>query len=141
MASGPFTLAQLARAVGMRLADVRFYRDHGLLQPPRRRRGRGDDFAFQAEHVERLHFIRHALDCGFTLEDIALLVDPNALVTCGDVYAVAARRLDLLRLKRDNDTRAMAALTQLIDGCARVGPRKDCKILEALSGSGMAFGS
>jgi hypothetical protein len=47
MALQPFTLAQLARAVGMSVEDVRFYRDSGLLPPPKRRRTRTDDFSFQ----------------------------------------------------------------------------------------------
>jgi DNA-binding transcriptional MerR regulator len=42
-----FTLAQLARAVGMSVEDVRFYRDSGLLPAPKRQRTRTDDFSFQ----------------------------------------------------------------------------------------------
>lgn len=133
MASRPFTLTQLARAVGMRLADVRFYRDSGLLPPARRQRGRTDDFAFQEEHVERLTFIKRALDCGFTQEDITLMVNPAALVTCGDVYAVAARRLEQLRQSGAADTEATVALARLLDRCAGVGPRKDCQILATLA--------
>src|SRR3954466_6470298 len=54
MASGPFTVAQLARAAGVGTKEVRFYRECGLLQLPRRRRRRGGDTAFNFEHVERL---------------------------------------------------------------------------------------
>jgi len=70
-----FTLAQLARAVGMSVEDVRFYRDSGLLPPPKRQRTRNDDFSFQVKHVERLRFIQRALAYGFTLENIASFVD------------------------------------------------------------------
>jgi IS5 family transposase len=47
MASGLFTLAQLARAVGMSVNDVRFYRDSGLLQAPQRQRSRSDDLTWE----------------------------------------------------------------------------------------------
>lgn len=132
MASGPFTLAQLARAAGIRIEDARFYRDRGLLQPPRRQRSRTDDFAFQAEHLERLEFIRRALEHGLTIEDIAQLVDPYALTTCGDVCAVASRRLEQMRQAGAADTPAAVALAKLRDGCAMVGSRKDCTILATL---------
>jgi MerR family mercuric resistance operon transcriptional regulator len=133
MASGPFTLAQLARAAGMSIDDVRSYRDRGLLQPPRRRRSRTDDFAFQAEHVERLQFIKRALLCGFSLDDVAEIVDPNSLVTCGDVRALTDRRLQQMREAGRADTPMAANLRRLLDVCAAVGPRRDCKIIEALS--------
>ncbi|HEY4165593.1 MAG TPA: MerR family transcriptional regulator [Reyranella sp.] len=132
MASGPFTLAQLARAAGMSIDDVRSYRDRGLLQPPRRQRSRTDDFAFQAEHLERLQFIRRALDHGLTIEDIAQLVDPYALTTCGDVRAVADRRLEQMRQSGAAETPAAAALVKLREGCAAVGSRRDCTMLATL---------
>jgi hypothetical protein len=117
----------------MSVDDVRFYRDRGLLQPPRRRRSRTDDFAFQDEHVERLLFIKNALERGLTIDDIAQLVDPAALVTCGDVYAVTARRLEQIVDAGGAGTPKAAALERLLGVCPRVGPRQDCKILTVLS--------
>jgi sugar/nucleoside kinase (ribokinase family) len=99
-------------------------------------RGRTDDKAFGAEHVERLKFIRRALVCEFSHEDIAGFVDPVALVTCGDVYAVATRRLETMRRSGRGDAPAAALLTKLLEECARVGSRRDCGILGALSMSG-----
>ena len=141
MASGPFTLAQLAKAAGMSIDDVRSYRDQRLLQAPRRKRSRTDDFAFQAEHLERLRFIKRALEHGLTAADIAQLVDPSSLLTCGDVYAVAARRLEQIRASGGTDTPVAAALAKLIDTCPRVGPRKTCGILVALAGPDVLSGS
>ena len=117
----------------MSIDDVRFYRDRGLLQPPRRQRSRTDDFAFQAEHLERLHFIRRSLEHGLTIEDIAQLVDPYALTTCGDVRALADRRLEQMRRSGADHTPEAAALTKLREGCAAVGSRKDCSMLATLA--------
>jgi MerR family mercuric resistance operon transcriptional regulator len=130
------TLNQLAEAAGMSIEDVRFYRDSGLLQPPKRYRGRSDDSSFQSEHIERLKFIRRAVACGLTPEDIGKLVDPSALVTCGDAYAIASRRLEYLRQTGKGDTQAAAYLAQASKACARVGSRKECKLLQELSRSG-----
>ena len=73
MSSGPFTVAELARAVGMSVDEVRAYRAGGLLQAPRRRRSRSGDLAFHAEHVDRLRFIQRALAYGFSAERYALV--------------------------------------------------------------------
>src|ERR1700751_825954 len=136
MASGPFTLVQLVRALDMSLDDGRFYRDSGLVQPAKRTRTSSDDFAFQVDHIERLQFIQRALACGFTHEDIAWLVDPVALVTCGDVYAVARRRLEDMRRSGKAETPAAVCLARLYEACTGIGTRKDCKTLEGLSKSG-----
>ena len=117
----------------MSIEDVRAYRDQGLLQRPRRQRSRTDDFAFQAEHLERLQFIKRALEHGLTVTDIARIVDPAALVTCGDVYAVTAQRLEQVRRAGGGDTPVAVALAKLLDVCGRVGPRQDCRILVTLA--------
>jgi len=117
----------------MSIEDVRSYRDQGLLQRPRRQRSRTDDFAFQAEHLERLQFIKRALEHGLTVTDIARIVDPAALVTCGDVYAVTAQRLEQVRRAGGGDTPVAVALAKLLDVCGRVGPRQDCRILVTLA--------
>ena len=117
----------------MSIEDVRSYRDQGLLQRARRQRSRTDDFAFQAEHLERLQFIKRALEHGLTVNDIARIVDPGALVTCGDVYGVTAQRLEQIRQAGGGDTPIAVALTKLLDVCRRVGSRQDCQILEMLA--------
>ena len=135
MASGPFTLAQLAQAVGMSVDDVRFYRDCGLLQPPRRRPSRSGDVVFQAEHVERLRFIQRAVAHGFFLDDIERFVDQTTSVTCNDVYRIAVRRLAEYRIARSSGHPTVVALEKLIASCGGTGDRKDCQILASLAKS------
>lgn len=133
MASGPFTLAQLAKIVGMDIEDVRHCLQSRLLPPARRRKGRGGDTGFYSEHVERLKFIQRALICGYTADDIAGFIDPAALVTCGDVYRVTTRRLEALRQSGSGDTLAAAHLARLAAECSHVGSRYDCTILRELA--------
>jgi MerR family mercuric resistance operon transcriptional regulator len=140
MSAGPFTLRQLADALGVDANTVRVLLRCGLLQRPRRRRGRTGDVAFHEEHVERLAFIKRALGVGFHLDDIALLVDPSRLITCGDVYALASRRLNEMRRTKE-DTRSLETLIHecrvrsqegRIHPCPVKGGRKDCRILAKL---------
>jgi len=129
---GPFTLAELARAVGVRVNDARRYRELGLLQPPRRRRGRSADVAFHQEHYERLCFIKRAIHYGFSPQEIAQLVDPGALVTCSDVYRLYSRRAEELRAAAPGSAEVVE-LDRMIAECPQKGGRRDCRILSAMS--------
>jgi DNA-binding transcriptional MerR regulator len=131
---GPFTIFQLAHAAGMAIDEVRLHRDSGLLQPPRRGPSRRGDMAFYDEHVERLRFIRRALACGLTHDDIAQIVRPH--VTCGDVSAVAKRRMDAIRAAGSIDAREATCLAGLYEVCSAASTRRYCPIFKALSGPG-----
>jgi DNA-binding transcriptional MerR regulator len=134
MASGPFTLVQLARAVGMSVEDVRFYLDRGLLQPARRRSGRrAVVLRYHQEHVDRLRFIGRALNVGFSFEDIAHFVDPHGFLTCNDVYRIASRQLEDLHRVSGAEAPSAAALEQLMATCQRTGGKNRCPILAFLS--------
>jgi DNA-binding transcriptional MerR regulator len=133
MGTGTFTIGQLARAAGVSIDDVQSYLDRRLLPWPRRQRGRSDDVAYHQEHLDRLKFIKHALACGFTLDDVLQMVNPGALVTCGDVFALTQRRLDCVRKSGGADTIVAARLEKLRETCPGIGPRRDCPIIETLS--------
>jgi len=133
MAWGPFTLAQLARAVGMSFSEVRRFEAYGLLPPARRMRGQSSSLAYHKEHVDRLRFIGHALDQGFSVAAIQQLLDPNAELTCNDVFGIASRQLEERRQFEGPDDPAVVALEKLTTTCPRVGSRSDCRILATLT--------
>jgi hypothetical protein len=54
-------------------------------------------------------------------------------MTCGDVYTLTAQRLEQIRQAGGADTPVAAALAKLLDVCARVGARQDCRILGTLT--------
>jgi MerR family mercuric resistance operon transcriptional regulator len=146
MPAGPFTLRQLADALGVDANTVRVLLRFGVLQSPRRQPGRSDDVAFHQEHVERLRFIKQALSVGFHLDDIARLVDPSGLITCSEVYALTSQRIKETRRTKE-DTRSLEDLLRecrvrsregLIHPCPAKGERKDCRILAKLRGTSAA---
>ena len=125
MASKPLTLAQLDRAEGMRVDDVRTYESRGLLPRARRQRGRSGLVAYHQEHVERLRFIRRAIECGFSLDGIAQILNPTGLVTCNDIYQIASRQLRRLRHLKGAGAPCPTTLKELMDTCPRqVAPGK-----------------
>ena len=130
MVSGPFTRAELARLVGISVEELQAYQERRLLQPPRRRRGRPDDLAFHREHAERLSFIKRALSVGYSLEDIAKLVDPHALVTCRDVFETTVGSAQAAMYREPQRAQALAQIAEI---CPRVGSRNDCPIVRSLT--------
>ena len=135
MASEPLTIAQLARAVGMGLDEIRSYQDQGLLQRARRTRGRHGNVAYHQEHLDRVMFIRRALDLHFSADDIARLIDNGTTVTCNDVLTLTKRHLAHLQQQQlPEQAAAVETLTGLVSACSGTGRRQDCRILAYLSG-------
>jgi len=133
-AIAPATIAELAHRSGIDVASIRLYERIGLLPKPRRRRSRSGDAAYHQEHLDRLVFIRRALDLGFSLQDIAELTGvKGGLQTCNDVYQIVERHRAGLRRRIDELTQMESALKALADACPKQGSRSDCTILAALS--------
>ena len=66
------SIGRLAAITGVKVPTIRFYEQNGLIAPPRRTQGR--QRRYDADDVRRLHFIRHARDLGFSVEDIRQLL-------------------------------------------------------------------
>lgn len=85
-----YKIGELARAAAVPTSTVRHYERIGLMRPagrtPHNYRYYGD------ESVERLHFIRAAQAIGFTLDDIAALLDLD-----GDMGTPNERVQELIR--------------------------------------------
>ncbi len=70
-AATEFRIDDLAREAGTTVRNVRAYQDRGLLSPPRRQ---GRVVLYERAHLTRLRLIASLLDRGFTLNNIAELV-------------------------------------------------------------------
>jgi DNA-binding transcriptional MerR regulator len=86
-------IAELARAVGVPTDTVRYYERVGLLPPPRRTAGGYRDYDAQA--VDRLHFIQGAQRIGLRLVDIGhlLAVRDTGQCPCEPAGELLRRRL------------------------------------------------
>jgi MerR family mercuric resistance operon transcriptional regulator len=136
-AIAPATIAELARKAGVDVALVRSYEEMGLLPRPRRRRGRSGDSAYHQEHLDRLLFIRRALEFGFPIETIAELAGvKGGLQTCNDIYQLADRHLSDLRQRIADLQRIESTLAGLVAACPRTGGSTSCSVLAALKQPG-----
>ncbi len=121
-------IGDLARAGGVSVETIRFYQRRGLLtEPPRaagaRRYSDGD--------LERLRSIRAAQTAGFTLEEIATLLDLNHDDRAA-ARALAEARIAAIDEKIATLKAMRGALKDLVKDCAK-GGEGPCPILGAFS--------
>jgi MerR family copper efflux transcriptional regulator len=125
-------IGQLAQAAGVAIDTVRYYERQGLLPAPARR---GSYRNYQAEDVLRMRFIRRAKGLGFSLEEIAGLLQLSAHRNddMAGLKQAAQARLSALEDRIAELERVRSALKQLVKACPGHGDLATCPILAALS--------
>lgn len=126
------TIGRLAKQVGVNIQTVRYYERRKLL-PPTSRMPSGYRL-YSDEALRRLRFIRNAQTLGFTLQEIAELLNlrVSSAVRCGDVQRKAQAKLVQVEAKR-RDLRALAcSLRVLVRNCQAGQPTDRCPILTSL---------
>ena len=127
-------IGELAKQSGVGVETVRFYEQKGLVaQPSRPVAGGYRDYPRFA--VQRIRFIRSAQRLGFTLDEVAELLDLEAGpgARCVDVRERARIKRQEVQAKIENLARIEAALDNLIQACPGEGPARNCSILEAIN--------
>src|SRR4051794_2153554 len=86
-----FTIGTLATKADVNVETVRYYERRGLLEQPEKP---GDGYRrYGTEDLRRLQFVRRAKDLGFTLAEIADLLDAAATQSADDVLAAARAKV------------------------------------------------
>ncbi|WP_273440620.1 MerR family transcriptional regulator [Sedimenticola selenatireducens] len=127
-----YSIGQMARIGNCKVQTIRYYEQIGLLPEPER--SAGNQRIYNRAHMNRLGFIRHSRELGFSLDRIkeilALTDDPSH--SCETVDQIARRHLLEVesRIKRLQSMRK--ELKRMIDRCSG-NKVADCRIIEALS--------
>jgi DNA-binding transcriptional MerR regulator len=116
----------------VKIPTIRFYEQNGLVPSPRRSEGRQRRYDESAVH--RLHFIRHARDLGFSVEDIRqlLTLSEHPTMSCDAAMEIARHHLGQVEGKIARLRLIRSELKRMIEACGG-GSTADCRILEALS--------
>lgn len=127
------TIGELARRGGVGVETVRYYQRRGLLETPQRPAGGGLGGGIRrygAQDVRRLLFIRSAQTAGFTLEEIAELLELDAGEDRARARALTQDRIAALDARIAELDAARAALQRLARACGAdaEGP---CPIISA----------
>jgi len=126
------TISELAGTAGVGVETVRFYQRRGLMNDPRpaARGSRQGTRHYGAEDARRLAFIRRAQKAGFTLAEIARLLELDSGQDRQAAHAMARERMIALDAEIADLQAARRSLSRLADQCAGTvnGP---CPILSA----------
>jgi MerR family transcriptional regulator, copper efflux regulator len=126
------TIGRLAKAGGVNVQTLRYYERLKLLTPTARKLSGYRVYGDKA--IRRLCFIKNAQDLGFTLREIAELLNlrVSSVARCGDVQRKAEDKLKQVEAKV-RDLRVLAGgLRSLIHSCRAGQPTDRCPILKSL---------
>jgi MerR family transcriptional regulator, copper efflux regulator len=130
------TISQVAGAARVNVQTIRYYERRGLFPPPRRSSAGYRQYA--ADAVERLRFIKHAQDLGFSLKEIQDLLRLRVRhgVACDAVERKTRAKIQLVQEKIAGLRRVERTLEQLAAACSARRPTEECPILDALEDHG-----
>ena len=131
-----FTIGALSKRTGVKVPTIRYYESCGVLDEPGR--SAGGQRRYDKAALERLAFVRHARDLGFSLEAIKTLIglQEHPDRSCGEAGEIAQAQLDDVRAKVARLLRLQTELQRITEGCSGQGAVGECYVLRALADHG-----
>jgi len=128
-----FSIGELSRRTRVKVPTIRYYEDVGLLDTPERTEG--NQRRYDKTGLERLSFIKHARDLGFSVEAISSLIQlqdhPDR--SCQAANDIAADQLSAVRAKIKKLRALEKELARIKRGCDGSGLLEDCYVMESLA--------
>lgn len=126
-------IGELATVTGTSIETIRFYEREGLVPSPARTEA--NYRIYEAQHEERLAFIRHCRSLDMALDEIRALLrfKDSPVENCGEVNALLDEHIEHVA-DRIRELRALEKqLKSLRTQCAAVQGSAECGILQVLS--------
>lgn len=132
-----FSIGELSKRTQVKVPTIRYYEETGLLAAPERTEG--NQRRYDAAGLERLNFIKHARDLGFSIDAISQLIElqghPDR--SCQAATDIAVTQLEDVRAKIKRLRALEKELDRISKGCNGQGVSEDCYVLAALSDHGL----
>ena len=125
------TIGKLASAAGVGIETVRYYQRRKLLPVPGTPDGAFRTYAPQL--ADRIRFIKRSQELGFSLEQIATLLQLEDGSDRQAIREMAADKLTHIRAKIADLAKMEAVLSHLIQECEASGQSTPCPIIAALA--------
>ncbi len=131
------SIGKLSKQTGVKIPTIRYYEQIGLIDPPIR--SEGNQRRYRESDQQRLGFIKHARELGFSIEAIAMLIElkhhPDK--PCAEADAIAREQLKDVREKIAQLKKLETELERISAGCDYDnGVVSGCYALSALSDHG-----
>ena len=128
-----FSIGELSKRAKVKVPTIRYYEEMGLLAAPERTEG--NQRRYDAAGLERLSFIKHARDLGFSIEAISELIElqghPDR--SCQAATDIALSKLSTVRAKIKRLRALEHELVRISKGCDGKGFADDCYVLASLA--------
>ena len=125
------TIGSLAKKTGTKVQTIRYYEQIRMMPEPGRTAG--GQRRYGNSELDRLAFIRHARQLGFTLENIRELLDLSDQPDkpCEEADAIARRQLKQVEQRLARLEALRTELKRMVHECSG-GQTADCRVLEVL---------
>lgn len=125
------TIGNLAKRTGTKVQTIRYYETIGLMPEPERTQG--GQRRYGETELDRLAFVRHGRQLGFSLDAIRDLLNlaDNPGQPCADADSIAQRQLKQVEDRIACLQGLQVELKRMIAGCGH-HLVADCRVLEVL---------
>ena len=132
------TIGQVAKDVNCKVQTIRYYEQIGLLPTPIR--NQGNQRRYNQAHLDRVRFIRHSRELGFSLDDIRkiLSLSDQSSQSCEEVDRIARDHLMSVESKIERLQSLHKELKRMINECSK-DQVADCRIIQVLSNHKLCF--
>ena len=130
------TIGRLAKLAGVNIQTVRYYERRGILTPSSKT---GVGYRIYGDpELRRLQFIRHAKELGFTLKEIADLLQLGvpSESSCDSVRKKAEEKLRIVEERMEALGSMKLVLEELIRACRGRKRIEECPILKSIEKGG-----
>ena len=127
------TIGTLAEAAEVNLETIRFYQRKGLMPQPDRAQGSIRRYGDPA--LARVRFIKSAQRLGFSLGEVAQLLQLEDGAHCTEARSLAEQKLMNVSAKLADLQRIEVVLRQLVERCSSARGAVKCPIIESLQQS------
>lgn len=133
-----FSIGELSKRTGVKIPTIRYYEQMGLIEAPER--SDGNQRRYSNDGMQRLSFIRHSRELGFSIEDIKGLLElsQHPEKPCHDAHNLAARRLEDVRTRIAKLQRLERELERISDCDADTVAH--CAVIETLADHSLCEG-
>jgi len=131
MRDAGYTIGDVAEAAGVGVETVRYYERRGLVPQPGR--GVGAYRRYAKDHVDRVRFVKRAQALGFSLEEIATLLELEDGTDRRSIRRIAAARLEETRRRITDLRRIERVLAHLLHDCEAHARAPRCPIIAAIT--------
>ena len=127
-----FSIGELSVETGVKVPTIRYYEQIGLIAAPPRTEG--NQRRYDRPALDRLRFIAHARDMGFSMDSLKsmLRLSGHKEAPCADVDALVEEHLVEVDARIERLTRLRTELSAMLSS-GHHGTVADCRVVEVLS--------